>query len=163
MKKIFINLLEDVKLNLVVHNKNLQKILNLNIIDFKRFSGKYIIGERNGYGKEYDGYLKKIIFEGEYLNGKKNGKGKEYDDNGKLIFEGYYLNGEINGKEKEYYANGKLKYEGEYLNGEINEKGKEYYANGKLKYEGEYLNGKNGMEKLKNITNSVDYYRKVNI
>ena len=36
------------------------------------FEGKYLIGKRNGKGKEYDNYFdNKIIFEGEFLNRKK--------------------------------------------------------------------------------------------
>ena len=59
---------------------------------------KYLNGERNGKGNEYDG--DHLLFEGEYLNGNKwNGKGKEYDNRGELIFEGEYLNGnKWNGK-----------------------------------------------------------------
>ena len=55
--------------------------MNINLINYKIFSGRYIIYEEKGKGKEYDNedYL---IFEGEYLNGKKNGKAKEYDKNG---------------------------------------------------------------------------------
>ena len=59
---------------------------------------RYLNGERNGKGKEYD--KGKLIFEGEYLNGERHGKGKEYNK-GKLTFEGEYLNGrKFNGKEK---------------------------------------------------------------
>ena len=78
---------EGKKLKLVKYNKGLQKELNINLINYKLFSGRYIIYEANKKGKEYyyDGKLK---FEGEYLNGKRNGRGKEYNYNGKLIFEG---------------------------------------------------------------------------
>ena len=40
------------------------------------FIGNYLIGFRNGKGKEYCKNGKKK-FEGEYLNDEKNGKGKE--------------------------------------------------------------------------------------
>ena len=40
------------------------------------------------------------MFEGEYLIGKRNGKGKDYYNNGKLLFEGEYLNGKRCGKGK---------------------------------------------------------------
>ena len=40
--------------------------------------------EKNGKGKEYNGYDDRLEFEGEYLNGKRNGKGKEYDWYGRL-------------------------------------------------------------------------------
>ena len=46
---------------------------------------------RNGKGKEYD-YNGKLTFEGEYLIGKRNGKGKDY----KLTFEGEFKNVEKN-------------------------------------------------------------------
>jgi len=138
--EIFFSYLEEKqKLKLVKKNKNLQKYLNITINNYIHFTGKYIIYESKGKGKEY--CKDNLIFEGEYLNGERNGKGKEYYYNGKLKFEGEYLNGERNGKGKEYYYNGKLKFEGEYLNGERNGKGKEYYYNGKLKCDGEYLNG----------------------
>ena len=81
-------------LEMVRFNKTLQKKLNINLINYRIFSGKYIIYESNGIVKEYDSYNDKLIFEGEYLNGKRNGKGKEYNKKGKLIFEGEYLNGE---------------------------------------------------------------------
>jgi len=48
----------------------------VDIKDYKKISGKYRIGEKNGKGKEYLIESNKLIFEGEYLNGEKNGKGK---------------------------------------------------------------------------------------
>ena len=76
------------------------------------YEGKYLNGQRNGNGKEYDYYNSKFIFEGVYLNGKKwIGKGREYDKNNNLRFEGEYLyNHRIKGK---YYNNSILEYEGE--------------------------------------------------
>ena len=146
LKKIFFLLKDKNKFNLVVYNKSLQKKLGLNITDFKRYSGRYILLE-NGQGKEYNGYNDKLLFEGEYIKGKRNGKGKEYNINRKLRFEGEYKNGKRNGKGKEYDFNGNLKFEGEYLNGVKNGKGKEYNYNGTLKFEGKYYNG----EMIKNI------------
>ena len=123
--------------------------------------GELIYELKNGEGfvKEYDD--NKLLFEGKYINGEKNGKGKEYDKNGKLQFEGEYLNGkkwsgngyDINnnivynlkdgkGLIKFYNSFGNIKFEGEYLDGDINGKGKEYNNYSKLIYEGEYLNGK---------------------
>ena len=166
LKKIFYQLSEMIKLNYIVHNKNLKHKLDIDIIDYRRISGRYIIDENKGKGKEYNSYNNKLIYEGEYLNRKRHGLGKLYNDEGNLIFEGEYLNGKINGKGKKYYNNGRIQYEGEflnekmngkgkeynkygeiiyegeYLNGKINGKGKEYYDNGKLEYEGEYFNGK---------------------
>jgi len=153
------------KLKIVKYNKNLQKMIYINIINYYRFSGRYIIYESNGIGKEYDGETDKLIYEGEYLNGEKNGRGKEYDIfKDYLVFESEYKNGKRNGKGKEYDYYGNLRFEGEYLNNkewigekydiygtikyklnnDINGKGKEYFDfdNGQLIFEGEYLNGK---------------------
>ena len=116
-----------------------------------------INGKRNGKGREYNIFSKKIIFEGEYLNGKRNGKGIEYYSDGKIKFEGVFNNGGrwegigydiMNNKVYELkngegyikeYEDGKLKFEGEYINGKTNGKGKEYNSLGKLRFEGEYL------------------------
>ena len=141
-KIIFTFMDEKQKLKIIKYNKSLQKNININIINYKFYSGKYIIYESNRIGKEYNGKDDRLIFEGEYLNGLRNGKGKEYYHNGKLKFEGEYLNGERNGKGKEYNDNGKLEFEGEYLNGKRwNGKGKEHTKNGFLLFEGEYLKG----------------------
>ena len=140
IKEIFSFLNEKQNLKTIIYNKELQKICSIGIEDYKRKSGKYKIGGRNGKGKVYNTYGK-LKFEGEYLNGLRNGKGKEYYDIIYLMFEGEYLNGERNGKGKEYNYYGILKFEGEYLNGLRNGKGKEYYIFGNLKFEGEYLNG----------------------
>ena len=67
-------------------------IIFIKLINYKFYTGKYIIYETNIKGKEYDGYTDVLLFEGEYLNGEKNGKGKEYYHDGKLFFEGEYLN-----------------------------------------------------------------------
>ena len=88
IKSIFLFLNEKQKLNLIIYNKQLQKIFGVDIKVYKKICTKYIIGERNGKGKEYSSNEDKLIFEGEYLNGKRNGKGKEYHENGKLRFEG---------------------------------------------------------------------------
>ena len=118
--------------------------------------------KKNGKGKEYNYYTKKIWFEGEYKNGKRNGRGKEYDSNtGNIIFEGEYVSGiKWTGKgynennEIEYeikdgcgfikeYFNNILIYEGEYLKGKRNGIGKEYNKiTGDLMYEGEFKDGK---------------------
>ena len=122
--------------------------MEINFYNYGIFSGRMIIGEANGKGKEIQLKDKRIIFEGEYLNGERNGKGKEYaeeeylrfgvfsnsfknikeEDNNYLKFEGEYLNGKRNGKGKEYDEGGDLLYEGEYLNGKRNGKGKEYFG-----------------------------------
>ena len=141
-KIIFSFLTSNKILNMMVHNKYFQNLLNIGIENYKNICNRYIIGEINGKGKEYTSDKNILIFEGEYLNRKRNGKGIEYDNDGLLLFEGEYLNGKRNGKGKEYYFNGNLKFEGEYLNGEKNGKGKEYFINGNLYFIGEYLKGK---------------------
>ena len=149
------------KLKLIKYNKSLQENMKISLINYKIFSGKYIIYEQNGKGKEYD-YDGHIIYEGEFLNGERNGKGKEYygfDD--KLKFEGEYLNNErwkgncydkngniiyVLNKEndivKEYNDEGKLEFEGEYLNGKRNGKGKEFDFLGNIIFEGKFFHGK---------------------
>ena len=173
-KLLFLYIDEERKLRLVKYNKSLQKNINISIINYKHYSGRYIIYITNNYGKEYDGYNNDLLFEGEYLNGKRNGKGKEYDYDGRLIFKGEYLNGKRHGKGKEYGLEGKVSFDGEYLNGKKNGKGKRYdIVDGELYFKGEYLNDKewigtgykdNGhiSYKLKNSKNGsgtgVEYY-----
>ena len=161
----FIN--EGQKLKLIKNNKQLQKSLNIGLINYKFFNSKYIIYEQNRIAKEYNASSDQLIFEGEYLNGQRNGEGKEYQNN-TLIFEGNYKNGKRNGKGKQYNLfSKKLIFEGEYLNNKeligtqydkngnllyklnhIKGKGKEYDWNDEIKFEGEYLNGqRNGKGK----------------
>ena len=125
---IFSYIYERKKLKLVKYNKSLQKNINISIINYKFYSGKYIIYETNNIGKEYYGSSDILL----YLNGERNGKGKAYN-----------------------YWDGIVYYYGEYLNGKRNGKGQEYYRDGKLEFEGEYLNGKK-MEKEKNILEMVN-------
>ena len=169
LKVLFFHILERKKLKLIIYNKNLQNKLDIKLINYKSFSGKFIIYEDDGKGKEYGGYFGRLNFEGDYLNGKRHGKGKEYYGNGVLRFEGDYSNGKRHGKGKEYDYDGKLLFEGEYINNKrisptsdnqkdnlakLSKKGDkniEYLENGKIKeynssgdviFEGEYLNGK---------------------
>ena len=110
IKIIFSFLYEKQKLYMILYSKELQKKLLINIEDYKKKSGKYKIGEKNGKGKEYILNTNILIFEGEYLNGRRNGKGKEYYENGNLKFEGEYLNGKIwNGIG--YNINGNIEFE----------------------------------------------------
>ena len=154
---IFNFVYEKEKLKLIIYNKELQNKLNVNIEDYKNLSRKYKVGERNGFGREYELETNKLIFEGEYSNGKKNGKGKEYLFE-KLIFEGEYSNGKKNGKGKSYTTEGKLLFEGEYLNGkEWNGKFHEYFYSDKLKFEGEYLNGKVWSGKGYNSKGNIEF------
>ena len=158
LDKMFSFLEQRLKLNMIIYNKYLQKMIGVNIQDYKKISGRYKIGEKNGKGREYSLNTNKLIFEGEYINGKRNGKGKDYGKKGKLEFEGEYINGKRNGKGKEYDINGKLEFEGEYINGKRNGKGKEYYKDGKIRFEGEYLKGlKNGKGKEYNYDGKLEF------
>ena len=100
MRKIFENIDDKSRLEIIKINKWLQKKVNVNILHYRIFSKKYIVFSSKFKGKEYDSLNNNILYEGEYLNGKKNGKGKEFNKKGTIIFEGEYLNGKRNGKEK---------------------------------------------------------------
>ena len=114
-------------LELIRYNKSLQNKLDKSLLNYRIFSGQYIIYETFTKGKLYDAFNNNLLYEGEFLNSKKNGKGKEYFNN--YIFEGEYLNGKRNGKFKEYDIDSKLIFEGEYINNKRNGKWKEYYYN----------------------------------
>ena len=75
LQSIFSFIDDKKKLKIVQHNKIFQKIMNINIMNYRHMRAKFFIGERNGIGKEfnYDGHL---IFEGEFKNGKKMEKEK---------------------------------------------------------------------------------------
>ena len=145
-------------LDLFKYNKKIQNKLNINLIDYKRFSERYIIFDNNGKGKEYNSFNDDLIFEGDYLRGKRNGKGIEYNEDGDIIFEGEYLNGKRNGKGIEFNDNDILIYEGEYLNDKRHGKGKEFNFKGDLIFDGEYLNG----EKRKDIKSNFDKFEVLN-
>ena len=143
-------LLERKKLDMIIYNKKYQNKFNINIDYYKKISGKYIIGERNGEGKEYYIKTNELIFEGNYLNGKKNGKGKEYFLDGKIKFEGEYSKGiKIFGKI--------YNYDGNMFEIDINGKGKEIYNNEKIKFEGEYFNGKKWKGKMNNYNGLEEF------
>jgi len=73
LKDIFSFLSEKKQLKIIIYNKELQKILDINIEDYKKIRGIYRVGERNGKGQEYNISTDHRIFDGEYLNGKRNG------------------------------------------------------------------------------------------
>ena len=82
---LFSYLDEKIKLKVIKYNKKLQNKMDIKLINYKFYRGKYIIYETNNKGKEYNefGILK---FEGEYLNGKKwNRRG--FNMNNNLIYE----------------------------------------------------------------------------
>ena len=62
VKKLFLNLPEKTKLNLIINNKSLQTKLGLDIEDYKKISGKYLEGDRNGYRKENLLKKKELVF-----------------------------------------------------------------------------------------------------
>ena len=151
----------------------MQNKINITLINYQYFCGKYIKYEIEGKGKEYNCIDNSLIFEGKYLNGKRNGKGKEYNKYGRLIFEGEYLNGKRwNGKIydessknvyklkkgkgyiKKYHGD-TLIYEGEYKNGKKNGKGKEFDYSGNIFFEGEYLNGKRWNGKIYDVDGNI--------
>ena len=102
LKKVFINVENKRKLNIIVHNKKIQKKLGLNIFDFIRFSGRYRVEESNRI-KDYSLCENRLLFEGQYSNRNRNGFGKEFDEEGNIIFEGEYVDGKRwKGKAKEY-------------------------------------------------------------
>ena len=86
---IFTYIDERRKLNLIKYNKALQKILHINIFNYKLLSEKYIINQSKDIYKIYNVVDDFLLFEGNYING----IGKEYYEDGKLFFEGEYLNG----------------------------------------------------------------------
>ena len=116
VQNLFVYIDEKIKLKLIKYNKRFQKKLNISIINYMHFKGKYIIYESDRKGKEYNSYDDELKYEGECLNGERNGKGKEYYY-GFLIFDVEYLKWKRNGKGEKYHINGELKFEGEYLNG----------------------------------------------
>ena len=123
-QKLFLHIDDKKNLELIKCNKNLQTILDITLMNYRIFSGKYIIYDGKGKGKIYDAYNDKLLFEGEFLKGKKNGKRKENDEYRSTKFIGECLNGKIISKENEFKDgfvyqyneyNQKL-FEGEYLN-----------------------------------------------
>ena len=145
LKIIFSLETEETKLKIIRYNKTLQKNIDISLLNYQIFSGRYLVYEAGGKGKEYDCYNEQLMFEGEYLNGKRNGKGKEYNEEGKLIFEGEYLNGKRwNGKGFDY--NNNIVYELKNGRGYVKE-----FNYTLLSFEGEYKNGIRWKGKRKHI------------
>ena len=65
LKKIFDYMNKKRKFQSIVHNKIVQKKLGLNLIDFRRISGRYKV-VKDGKIKEYNSYNNKLIFEGQF-------------------------------------------------------------------------------------------------
>ena len=147
IKKLFSFLNEENKLDMIKYNKHIQKLLGININNYKQLSGKYKIGGINSYGKEYMLNTNVLLFEGEYKNKKRNGEGKEYNILEELIYEGGYINGKRDGYGLEYNNKGELIFEGEYKNGKRwkgygKDKNTIDFDDELLIFEGEYKNGK---------------------
>ena len=81
LKEILFYIDDKRKLNLIKYNKKFQDIAGLNLINFRRFSGRYIVKEYDII-KEYYSYNDRLLFEGWYSDGKRNGKGREYNEEG---------------------------------------------------------------------------------
>ncbi len=81
------------KLKMIYYNKQLQNKLGIDIDLYKKTSGRYKIGKKDGLGKEYILNTEILLYEGRYKNGKRNGYGKEYNNKGNLIFNGIFLDG----------------------------------------------------------------------
>ena len=65
LNKLFSMIEEGRKLKLVKYNKEIQKDLDITLTNYKFFSGRYIIYESKGKGKEFDGYDNdRLLFEG---------------------------------------------------------------------------------------------------
>ena len=144
-KKILMNLDERRKFKILKYNKKLQNKIDIDLVDYKIISGRYIIYGNNGIGCEYDTKTDQCILEREYSNGEGNEKGKEYDEKNRLIFKGKYLNGKRSGKGKEYYYNNRASYsiDTSFNNDEDSneESSDKSYEKSILKFKGEYLKG----------------------
>jgi len=121
LQLFFSKLEERKKLQLIKINKKLKVLLDINLIHYKLFSGRYFIGKKNGKGKEFDISNDQLIFEGDYIDGKRTGYGKEYIydqyEEKKLIYEGKYLSGKRNQDGVEYYSSGQPSFKGKYILG----------------------------------------------
>ena len=98
INKFFSFIDERRKLEIIKYNKNIQKSMNISILNYKIYCGRYFIKKGNII-KEFSYYNDQLEFEGKYLNGKRNGKGKEYIYNldGVFTIEVSYKNGKKNG------------------------------------------------------------------
>ena len=61
LKKLFTFLNDKRKLQLIKKNKKIQELIDINIINYRLFSGKYIIFETKGKGTEYNSLNDKLI------------------------------------------------------------------------------------------------------
>ena len=85
-QNIFSYFNEKIKLKAIKYNKKLQDIMDITLVNYKFFNGKYIIYEKNGKGKEYFISDDRLIFEGNIYMGKEMEKEKNI-----IIMVNYYL------------------------------------------------------------------------
>ena len=76
INKIFSLLSEKKKLSIIIYNTKFQMKFGYDLDYYKRISGKYFIGEKNGKRKLYKLSTNILLYEGIYKNGKKMEKGK---------------------------------------------------------------------------------------
>ena len=76
LERIFSFLWQNKKLDIIAHNKKLQRTIGLDLEDYIKTSNKNKIVTIKGMGRECLINSDKIIFEGEYLHGKKMEKEK---------------------------------------------------------------------------------------
>ena len=127
-------------LNIVVHNKSLQKKLGLTLDSYKNLNGVYLVKQKDLFSLDNIDYLYTInknyvVFKGKYVNGKKEGKGTEFYFNRRKKFEGSYSKGiKVNGTAYDKFGN--VIYT-------INDKNvTERYIYGNPVFNGSYFNGK---------------------
>jgi hypothetical protein len=82
LQNIFSYIKEKQKLEMIIYSKNFQKILELDIKDYQKISGKFKIAEKDGDGKEYSLISKNL---NEHFS-KKEKKAINIDTAGKLSF-----------------------------------------------------------------------------
>ena len=87
INKIFTIIKGGIKLKLIKYNRFIQKEININLLNYKLFTGKYLIYETKDIQKN----MIFMMINWEYVNDKRNGKVKEYED--KSTIENEYLNG----------------------------------------------------------------------
>ena len=61
INKIFTIIKGGIKLKLIKYNRFIQNEININLLNYKLFTGKYQIYETKRYTKEYDCYDDKLI------------------------------------------------------------------------------------------------------
>ena len=65
LNEIFSFLEKTNTLNIIIYNKQLQNRLKINLEYYKKISGKYKVGKKDGLGKIFILNTDKLIFEGE--------------------------------------------------------------------------------------------------